>query len=33
MKSTSKLEKIYFSNYGYNKNIVKGELFDKKFKI
>ena len=27
------LKKIYFSNYGYNKNIVKGELFDKKFKI
>ena len=27
------LEKIYFSNYGHNKNIVKGELFDKKFKI
>ena len=27
------LEKIYFSNYGYNKNIVRGELFDKKFKI
>ena len=27
------LEKINFSNYGYNKNIVKGELFDKKFKI
>jgi len=27
------LKKIYFSNYGYNKNILKGELFDKKFKI
>jgi len=27
------LEKINFSNYGYNKNIVRGELFDKKFKI
>ena len=27
------LNKIYFSNFGYNKNIVKGELFDKKFKI
>jgi hypothetical protein len=26
-------KKIYFSNYGYNKNIVKGELFGKKFKI
>ena len=27
------LKKINFSNYGYNKNIVTGELFDKKFKI
>jgi len=27
------LNKIYFSNFGYNKNIVRGELFDKKFKI
>ena len=27
------LNKIYFSNYGYNKNLVKGELFDKKFKL
>ena len=27
------LKKIYFSNYGYNKNIIKGELFNKKFKI
>jgi len=27
------LEKIYFSNYGYNKNIVTGEIFEKKFKI
>ena len=27
------LKKIYFSNYGYNKNIVSGELFEKKFKI
>ena len=25
--------KIYFSNYGYKKNIVTGKLFDKKFKI
>ncbi len=27
------LKKINFSNYGYNKNKVKGELFGKKFKI
>jgi hypothetical protein len=27
------LNKINFSNYGYNKNIVKGKLFEKKFKI
>jgi len=27
------LNKIYFSNYGYNKNLVVGELFDKKFKL
>jgi hypothetical protein len=27
------IEKIYFSNYGYNKNIARGELFNKKFKI
>ena len=27
------LGKINFSNYGYNKNIIRGELFDKKFKI
>ena len=27
------LKKINFSNYGYKKNIVRGELFDKKFKI
>ena len=27
------IEKINFSNYGYNKNIVRGKLFDKKFKI
>ena len=26
-------DKINFSNFGYNKNIVKGKLFDKKFKI
>ena len=25
--------KIYFSNYGYKKNIATGKLFDKKFKI
>ena len=27
------LKKINFSNYGYKKNIIKGELFNKKFKI
>ena len=27
------LKKINFSNYGHNKNIIRGELFDKKFKI
>ena len=27
------IKKINFSNYGYKKNLVKGELFDKKFKI
>ena len=27
------LGKINFSNYGHNKNIIRGELFDKKFKI
>ena len=26
-------EKIYFSNYGYNKNIIKGKTFNKNFKI
>ena len=26
-------KKISFSNYGYKKNIIDGELFDKKFKI
>jgi len=26
------IKKLYFSNYGYNKNIIKGELFGKKFK-
>ena len=35
IKDTSllKLEKIYFSNFGYSKNKVRGVLFDKKFKI
>ena len=28
-----KIQKIYFSNFGYNKNILKGEIFDKQFKI
>ena len=27
------LNNIYFSNYGYDKNIIRGRLFDKKFKI
>ena len=27
------LKKIYFSNYGYNKNIITGKLINKKFKI
>jgi hypothetical protein len=27
------LQKIKFSNYGYNKNIIRGEIFDKEFKI
>jgi len=27
------IKKLNFSNYGYDKNIVRGELFDKKFKI
>ena len=27
------IEEINFSNYGYNRNIIRGELFNKKFKI
>ena len=27
------LKKINFSNYGYNKNIISGEIFNKKFKV
>jgi hypothetical protein len=27
------LKKIYFSNYGFKKNVIKGEIFDKKFEI
>ena len=27
------LKKIHFSNHGYNKNRIKGEIFDKKFEI
>ena len=27
------LNNIFFSNYGYDKNIIRGNLFDKKFKI
>ena len=33
ISSLIELEKINFSNYGYNKNIVKGKIFKKKFKI
>ena len=32
-KSLVNLKEIFFSNYGYNKDILKGELFGKKFKI
>ncbi len=28
-----KLENIKFSNYGYNKNLITGKIFDKEFKI
>ena len=31
-KSLVKLEKIKFSNYGYKKNIIEGNIFGKKFK-
>ena len=27
------IKKISFTNYGYNKNIIRGKLFDKEFKI
>jgi hypothetical protein len=27
------LNKIYFTNYGYNKDIIRGVLFDKQFKL
>ena len=30
--SIIKIKKIYFSNYGYQKNKITGEIFDKKFK-
>ena len=32
-KSLVKLKNIKFANFGYQKNIIEGELFDKKFKI
>ena len=32
-ESLINLNKIYFSNYGYNKNIIKGEMFNKEFEI
>ena len=31
--SIIKIKKIYFSNYGYQKNKITGEIFDKKFKV
>ena len=27
------LKKIFFSNYGYKKNEINGEIFEKKFKV
>ena len=32
-KEIIELKKIYFSNYGYKKNIIDGEIFDRKFRI
>ena len=32
-KSLVNLKEFFFSNYGYNKGILKGEIFGKKFKI
>ena len=32
-KSLVKLKNIKFANFGYQKNIIEGEVFDKKFKI
>jgi hypothetical protein len=32
-KSIISLKNIQFANYGYNKNLIKGEVFSKKFKI
>ena len=32
-KSIVKLKNIDFANYGYNKNLITGEIFNKKFKI
>ncbi len=32
-KSIINLKKIQFANYGYNKNLLRGEVFSKKFKI
>jgi hypothetical protein len=31
--SVINFKKVNFSNYGYNKNIIRGELFEKKFEI
>ena len=32
-KSILKIENLYFSNFGYNKNYIKGKVFGKKFKL
>ena len=31
--SIIKIKNLYFSNYGYQKNKIKGEIFDKKFQV
>ena len=31
--SIIKIDKLYFSNYGYKKNKIKGEIFDKEFQV
>ncbi len=32
-KSIVRVEKVNFSNYGYNKNLINGKIFNKRFKI